>query len=294
VSTLQSDITDQETARQEAWSALVPIKSRLIVLKELLDRFGLLANHYSSDIARLDAMIEAADVFSRLPSTPCPLCGAVAHEVSEADREHNESAVCGFQEACRREIEKIRSLMADLKATAQRLTEEQTALLSERLRRGLSYSQATARLEHTLEPQIQQGQSELMDLIAKRNAVAGASSLVNEIAELRQKRQALEASMKKKKRPKTEVTSDATTRNAEHFCRVVEELLKSWNYPSLDRVVFDAKKCDLVISDRDRGSQGKGYRALAHAAFKIGLMRYCREVNLPHPGLVLKQANAER
>jgi hypothetical protein len=32
---------------------------------------------------------------------------------------------------------------------------------------------------------------------------------------------------------------------------------------------------------------GKGYRAVTHAAFIIGLMRYCRREKIPHPGFVV-------
>lgn len=33
--------------------------------------------------------------------------------------------------------------------------------------------------------------------------------------------------------------------------------------------------------------KGKGLRAITHAAVKIGLMKFCRERDLPHPGFVV-------
>ena len=65
--------------------------------------------------------------------------------------------------------------------------------------------------------------------------------------------------------------------------------MAAWKYPLKGNVSFDAdpKKFDLVIGDQDRGSMGKGYRAITHAAFIIGLMRYCRRENIPHPGFVI-------
>ncbi len=57
----------------------------------------------------------------------------------------------------------------------------------------------------------------------------------------------------------------------------------------LTRVTFSDEKLDLVISGKERGSEGKGFRAIAYAAYIIGLLDYCvdADVKLPHPGLVV-------
>ena len=52
-------------------------------------------------------------------------------------------------------------------------------------------------------------------------------------------------------------------------------------------VFFAEDKRDFQIAGKDRGSTGKGLRAITHAAVKIGLMEFCRERNLPHPGFVV-------
>ena len=52
-------------------------------------------------------------------------------------------------------------------------------------------------------------------------------------------------------------------------------------------LAFDPERFDIVLGSRDRGSLGKGYRALTHAAFTIALMRYCRRKGIPHTGFVV-------
>ena len=79
----------------------------------------------------------------------------------------------------------------------------------------------------------------------------------------------------------------ATTRSASGYCKVVEVLLLAWKYPDAGNVAFDTDKSDLVIAGKDRANAGKGYRAITYAAFTIGLMKYCRLKNIPHPGLVV-------
>jgi hypothetical protein len=71
------------------------------------------------------------------------------------------------------------------------------------------------------------------------------------------------------------------------FSKTVEQILAEWNYPDASRVFFDESKRDIQIAGKERGSSGKGLRAISHAAITIGLMIYCRENDLPHPGFVV-------
>jgi len=41
------------------------------------------------------------------------------------------------------------------------------------------------------------------------------------------------------------------------------------------------------VDGKPRISHGKGVRALLHAAFSIGLLRFCMKKNLPHPGFLV-------
>ena len=73
----------------------------------------------------------------------------------------------------------------------------------------------------------------------------------------------------------------------DEFAQTIEDILKEWNFPNANRVFFDEGKRDIQVAGKDRGSTGKGLRAITHAAVKIGLMEFCRERNLPHPGFVV-------
>ncbi len=56
------------------------------------------------------------------------------------------------------------------------------------------------------------------------------------------------------------------------FSKTVEQILTEWNYPNASRVFFDEGKRDIQIAGKERGSSGKGLRAISHAAMTIGLM----------------------
>jgi hypothetical protein len=52
------------------------------------------------------------------------------------------------------------------------------------------------------------------------------------------------------------------------------------------RLQTRCKSHDILIDGKNRRGNGKGVRALMNAAFKIGVLVYCRAKNLPHPGVV--------
>ena len=73
--------------------------------------------------------------------------------------------------------------------------------------------------------------------------------------------------------------------NTDEFAQTIEGILQEWHFPNAARVFFDQGKRDFQIAGKDRGSTGKGLRAITHAAVKIGLMEFCRERNL-HSGFM--------
>ncbi len=71
------------------------------------------------------------------------------------------------------------------------------------------------------------------------------------------------------------------------FAQKVQYLLRAWDFPDSDRVYFDDRFKDIVIGGQNRTSRGKGLRAITHAAMTIGLMEFCKEKDLSHPGFVV-------
>ena len=88
--------------------------------------------------------------------------------------------------------------------------------------------------------------------------------------------------------PGTTATRTQVSKNVlDEFAKTVERILQEWHFPNATRVFFDESKRDFQIAGKDRGSTGKGLRAITHAAVTIGLMEFCRERDLPHPGFVV-------
>jgi hypothetical protein len=95
---------------------------RIGELVTMLSRFALLDAHYTSDLARLQAIIEAAGSLDSLAPGPCPLCGA-------APSSQNHGQVCeadlpALAEAANAEARRIEKLRADLAQTVKQTQTE--------------------------------------------------------------------------------------------------------------------------------------------------------------------------
>jgi hypothetical protein len=84
---------------------------------------------------------------------------------------------------------------------------------------------------------------------------------------------------------KLSVGIDGPTAHA--FATIVQSILRAWRFPGEPNVTFDRELQDIRLNGKERAANGKGVRALLHAAFKIAVLLYCREKGLPHPGFVV-------
>ncbi len=119
ISANSSRLASLEERRKQAWTTLVEVKDRRVVVSEHLSRFNLLQNYYGTDIARLNAVIEAGTSFERLSSGHCAVCGELPS---------SKNTVEGFTQAASTELEKVRRLAADLKDTIGVLLAEEVEL----------------------------------------------------------------------------------------------------------------------------------------------------------------------
>lgn len=71
------------------------------------------------------------------------------------------------------------------------------------------------------------------------------------------------------------------------FAQTVSAILTEWHFPGDRHVSFDEATFDLRIDGKLRKDNGKGVRAITHAAFKVALLLFCHERNLPHPGFLV-------
>ncbi len=277
----QAQITELEDQRAALSTERAKRNSRLVFLQEQLKRLRLLDEYYRTDRARLEAVIEASHVFHDLPEGVCPLCKQSYSPDTGAAPLHGE-----FEAACAKEIEKVDTLRGDLRAAIADFTREEGDHQTRLSGVAGQLQNLDRQLQTVLLPTSGTAQADLQRLLQTRATVAHGVSVQASIRDLEDRlARVQQAQIERIPRPTFEPR--ATTSSASEFCKVVEEILRAWSYPELGTVAFDTDKCDLVIGGKDRQNTGKGYRAITHAAFTIGLMKYCRQKGLPHPGFVV-------
>lgn len=255
--------------------------TRLEEIQLHVERFKQLEEVYLSDIERLRALEEASFILSLNSDLDCPLCGAPAEMQKHTESLRN---IGEMQNASLVEIKKIELQRSDLLDTVHNLESEKEKLKAvlEDLKINLEQVEKEISL---LIPDVTKNHLKIRNIIEARDHARKGLSLLEQRNELFVKREELN-NLKKPSRadnPKLSLPADEIN----EFCKVVSNVLKQWEFPGDCNVSFDYKTYDLRVDGKLRVDNGKGVRAIIHAAFKIALLLFCRDRGLPHPGFIV-------
>lgn len=260
-------------------------KARLGEIDELVSRFKLLDSHYQTDLGRLEAIHESGSLFVYLEQKPCPLCGALPGDQHlDSDCEGNTEAVVKAADA---EIKKINLLKRELSDTVISLIQERKELKESFLQFEEEYKAYEQELGEIVKPAVSAERAFYNKLVSKRAEVRFALDKINRLQRLIEHRAELDSEASAEEDGQTLTRTYVSKNVLEEFAKKIESILEEWHYPDASRVFFDERKRDIQIAGKERGSTGKGLRAITHAAVNIGLMEFCRERDLPHPGFVV-------
>lgn len=267
--------------KQQLALAIPNIGGRLDEIRTHFGRFQQLDRIYASDIERLEALEEAGFLLSTGGERACPLCGAPS---DAQQHKHGLLSIEQQRRAAIAEISKIRSQRVDLDKTRVELGREEKLFVS-------TLSELKARLTKVEQeiglrlPAIKASKQRLEEIIERRDRVRNGLSLLEQRAALLARRQDFEKLKKVAKADKPALDLPGAT--AHEFCQIFSRVLTQWHFPGERHASFDEKTYDVRINGKLRTDNGKGVRAVTHAAFKIALLIFCRERSLPHPGFVV-------
>jgi len=276
----RASVREQSDERFRLVRTKAEIESRLSEVRAHLGRFSELEKLYTSDIQRLEAIEEAGFLLNLGSERDCPLCGA-SPEHQHAS--HGTDQVNAVRTAALAEIEKIKALRAGLAPTIDDLSEElsQTEATVSRLDGEIRAADEQMLL---LSTRLQAGDADLTTLMRRRDAIQKLIRLQEQRSSYVARRDAYNK-LKQSRKEKIVLT---TPDNAVHeLCQVISSILTEWQFPGERHVSFDPIEFDLRIDGKLRTDNGKGVRALTHAAFKLGVMKYCHDRALPHPGFIV-------
>ena len=254
---------------------------RLGEIRVNLLRFTQLSSVYKSDAARLSSLEEAAFLLALGGDKDCPLCGAPPavqlhkHALSEIDN---------LRAAALAEVVKVQALDGDLTKTVEALREEGAVLetaIPELRDQLASIETEIARVA----PATNEIRQEVTELLTVRDRVKHGLELTKQKNRYEGMRDQVSAEREPKKADKPKLGVPGPT--AYDFSQHVSHVLKKWHFPGECNVSFDDASYDFRIDGKLRRDNGKGVRAITHAAVKVALVLFCRERSLPHPGFLL-------
>ncbi|WP_409188476.1 AAA family ATPase [Bradyrhizobium sp. RDM4] len=282
--TAQNELNELMTGRAEAAKKLRGVKARMLEITELVQRFTLLDQHYNTDVQRLRAIHEAGTLFVHLASRSCPLCGALpGDQHQDTDCDGNTEAVI---KAANAEMEKVERLRRELADTVFTLQTERAALEVALPSAEQTYADFESHLTEIVAPALSEQRTSYNQLMSEMSSVRSSLEKIGRLENLMQRRSDLaetDDDAGSQQETKTQISKSIL----DEFAQEIQGILEDWDYPDASRVFFDESKKDIQISGKERGSSGKGLRAITHAAFTIGLMQFCRERELPHPGFII-------
>lgn len=257
------------------------LRERRGELELTLQRFAKLHAVYSSDLDRLHSIEEGGYVLVAMAGRDCLVCGAppeaqkhdhVAHEISMAH-----TAAAAEARKIEREQRELAQVVASLEGESVGLTRTIDKLTTDAEELDIAIQElrpreASLRESYELYNSKRSGILKVLDLYQRREKLAT-------------RRAEIGATSTKREGKPAAAGPDSTTMF--DFGETVKAVLKTWKFPSADKVQFDGKAYDITVAGKSRAANGKGVRAILHAAFNVAVVVHCIENELAHPGFLV-------
>jgi hypothetical protein len=279
--TAQSELDDVVVQRRGTLDRGRELQERAVELDLTLQRFAKLQAVYASDLERLRSIEEGGYVLAAMTGRECPVCGAPPgvqthnHAAEEIAMAHTAAAAEARKiEREQRELgQVVASLQAEavgLRRTIQKLEDGAKAL--DGTIEALRPQEASLRASYEAYNATRAGVVKVLDLFERR-------------AKLAARRAEIGAAPTRRDGEAPQVGPDSTT--LFDFGETVKAVLTAWKFPDAEKVQFDGATNDITIGGKPRSANGKGVRAVLHAAFNVAVFVHCIENNLPHTGFLV-------
>ena len=278
---VQAMLDDNAAGRRVVVDRLQELTARAAELDITLERFAKLQAVYSSDLERLRSIEEGGSLLAVMAGRDCPVCGAPhdaqrhQHAADELSMTH--TAAAAEASKIEREQRELAHVVDSLHAEAAELaasiawSEDQLGGFDQRAL-GLRPMEASLRTSFEIYNAQRAELDKLIDLQLRREKLAS-------------RRAEIDSASTKSERAPLPVGPESTV--LFEFGETVKAVLTEWGFPDADKTQFDAKTNDITVAGKAREANGKGVRAVLHAAFNVAVAVHCIDKGLPHPGFLV-------
>ena len=246
-----------------------------------LQRFAKLQAVYISDLQRLQSIEEGGYVLVAMAGMDCPVCGAPPeaqkhnHATDEIAMAH--TAAAAEARKIEREQRELAHVITSLEAEAGGIRRTIANLTTDTQILDTSIQKAR--------PQEASLRKSYETYSSKRVEITKVLDLYQRRSKLVARRAEIDAAPTKREGEAAPVGPDSTT--LFQFGETIKAVLTAWHFPNAEKVQFDGQANDITVAGKRRAANGKGVRAILHAAFNVAVIVYCIENKLPHPGFLV-------
>jgi len=250
-------------------------------LELTLQRFSKLQAVYASDLERLHSIEEGGAVLMAMAGRDCSVCGAPP---SAQTHSHAADDISMSQKAAAAEARKIEGEQRELAHVVTSL-EAEAVSLQKVIEKRKADAEILGVSIQALRPQEASLRESYAVYNAKRAELLKVLDLYQRRAKLVARRMEIGATPTKRQGEPAPIGPDSTA--IFDFGETVKMVLKAWKFPDAEKVQFDGKANDITVGGKSRAANGKGVRAILHAAFNVAVIVHCIEKKLPHPGFLV-------
>ncbi len=232
-------------------------------LGELQKRSYILEQQYLSDISRLKSTIESGLFMTETSISSCPTC---KQEVEAEQLDVNQ-----IISSCESEIQKIKSLLTELKISQELIIAEYNEVERNISKITLEIVDVRIKLEEGIGSELDKTLETLSVLNNKKSQLIGIRDIIKKIESFSQSIKELESSIPSGKTNYPSLTADNLTK----LCSKMSDILK--NIGENKDVKYNKEVFEFEIGDSFRGDYGKGYRAIYYAVYIIALHEIMEE-----------------
>lgn len=248
------------------------------------EKFLLLYDTYTSDIERLEFIMDGENFYEQLNNSSCPICnrtGSLPDELQN-DLESIKLSYLNERDNILRKQREIKELIQVLKTQEEEIHKSILHIKHK-------INKSGAKINNELKPVFDKINENIDRLLLIEENQAKKQTLIEKRDMLMNKMIVLENEYMEKKGKIISIKTEIDHSAMKNICNYIQCIIKTWNIPDSKQVSFDYsdKVYDIRLNGQARTVFGKGYRALLKAAFWIGVMDYCKNNKLPFPFLLI-------
>lgn len=263
LSVVESQIEEASRENQQILKEAMSVNEELREASFLRDQYIQLHENYDSDIERLRFILDGDQNISFEKPSNCPFCN---HEIERSEIKHS------YVEASKAEFEKILHKLNGLQ-DVERQTDERISSLEKRLNTLDKQRKSIIELvQNSYEPK----KTKLKDALDIYKEYSRLQSEIQSYAVVMEVLESEKPEEDKKPEP-YDARSHFSKRALVEIRNKLRDALKECNYPNLKKVEISSWDFDLIVNDKVKENNGKGYRAFLNSLYAFVLAEYLSE-----------------